>query len=59
MTFTHAAPSQKGLCMPGYVTLDIHVESRHRLLENFFGDPTFFPRIEFTASAGAMSENGF
>ncbi|HVH07582.1 MAG TPA: TadE/TadG family type IV pilus assembly protein [Myxococcota bacterium] len=59
ITFTHAAPSQKGLCMPGYVTLDIHVKSRHRLLEGFFGDPTFFPRIEFTASAGAMSENGF
>jgi Flp pilus assembly protein TadG len=59
MKFEHSAPSQEGLCKPGYVTLTIHVESRHRALEGFFGDPNVFPRIEFAATAGAMSENGF
>jgi Flp pilus assembly protein TadG len=57
--FTHSEPSAQGLCKPGYVTMEIHVASRHRALAAFFGDPTFFPPIEFTASAGAMSENGF
>ena len=58
-TFTHSDPSAKGLCAKGYVQMEIHVKSEHRLLAGFFGDPTFFPAIEFTASAGAMSENGF
>ena len=58
-TFVHSAPSALGLCEQGYVTMSIHVKSDHKLLTAFFNDPTFFPPIEFTATAGAMSENGF
>lgn len=57
--FEHSEPSPEGLCRKGYVTLSIRVQSDHKLLTAFFDDPTFFPPIEFTASAGAMSENGF
>lgn len=58
-TFVHSKPSPKGLCAPGYVEIAIHVTSEHRLLAGFFNDPVNFPGIEFTARAGAMSENGF
>ena len=58
--FTDSDPSPAlDLCKPGYVTMEIHVASRHKALAAFFGDPNFFPPIEFAASAGAMSENGF
>jgi Flp pilus assembly protein TadG len=59
ITFEHSAPSAQGLCAKGYVQMKIRVQSDHKLLTAFFADPTFFPPIEFTASAGAMSENGF
>lgn len=59
ISFDHSAPSAQGLCAKGYVLMKIRVQSDHKLLTAFFNDPTFFPPIEFTATAGAMSENGF
>ena len=50
-----AGPLQAGLRDDGASTSRAGIARS----QAFFGDPTFFPPIEFTASAGAMSENGF
>lgn len=56
--FVHSDPGPEGLCRKGYVEIQIHVKSQHKLLQGFLG-VVAFPPIEFTASAAAMNENGF